>query len=182
VREQARREAVRGDADGRPILYQAEGIDFHTDRPTAAWLGWRCVEQDAEGGENQLIDTRDLADHFTEDEIEGLGRIEAGYAIEGPGGCIASVHHAPLVSRTPTGLQVYYVPWRLRRPTDPAGIELLERFGRYLRDKQEHQLHVLRLERGQCLFIDNRRMLHSRADLPADSKRHLVRLMIRATS
>ena len=25
------------------------------------------------------------------------------------------------------------------------------------------------LERGQCLFIDNRRMLHSRADLPVDA-------------
>jgi hypothetical protein len=181
ARERERRAALGADADGRPVLNQAEGMDFHTDRPSAAWLAWRCVEPDATAGENQLIDAGDLVEYFTEDEIDGLSRVRVGHAIEGAGGTVSAVRYVPLVSRGGTGLQVYYVPWRLAPPADQAGVHLLERFVQYLRDKEQHHLLLIRLERGQCLFIDNHRMLHRRADLAPDSKRHLVRLMIRAT-
>ena len=35
-----------------------------------------------------------------------------------------------------------------------------------------------RLERGEALFVDNRRLLHARGNLSPSSRRHIVRLYI----
>ena len=166
------------DAVGRPVLYEAGGMDFHTDRPTIQVLAWRCVEPDASGGESQWIDVRDLDGTFSAAEIEAMGRIEVGYAINN-GSSGMEVRYAPLVERGPAGLLVFYVPWRVKRPLSDAEAELLERFAGYVRAKCAGELKTLRLSRGACLFLDNRRMLHGRASLPPDSRRHLVRLYIR---
>jgi hypothetical protein len=153
-------------------------MDFHTDRPSAGILGWRCVEPDATGGESQFLDLRDIAGAFSPEELDALGRIEVGYALAaGPGSL--EVRYAPLVERGPEGPLVYWVPWRVRPLRDEAEARLLERFVAYVRAKQDRGPTTLRLGRGECLFLENRRMLHGRASLPPDSRRHLVRLYIR---
>ncbi|WP_395237111.1 TauD/TfdA family dioxygenase [Vibrio alginolyticus] len=35
---------------------------------------------------------------------------------------------------------------------------------------------ILRLEPGEALFVDNKRMLHGREDIPQDSPRYLYRI------
>jgi alpha-ketoglutarate-dependent taurine dioxygenase len=75
---------------------------------------------------------------------------------------------------------VFYVPWFVERPDDEAGRDRLGRFGRLVYEAHRTSRLEIRLERGQCLFIDNRRMLHGRGALPEDSRRHLVRLYLRA--
>src|SRR5262249_47253168 len=78
------REARRRDSPGRPALGEAAAMDFHTDRPLIDLLGWYCVEPDQDDGANLLIDTQDLAEQFSAQELDDLGRIEVGYAIPIP--------------------------------------------------------------------------------------------------
>jgi hypothetical protein len=163
---------------GRPALGEAAGMDFHTDRPNVDVLAWYCVEQDAEDGSNLLIDTRDLSEHFSEEELSGLGRIAVGYGKRNAAG-YEDHYAAPLVAHGPAGWRVFYVPWQVRPPLDEGGKALLARFVHYIGEKATGDLLRIRLERGQCLFIDNHRMLHGRGPLPPDSRRHLVRLYLR---
>jgi hypothetical protein len=166
------------DARGRPVLYEAEAMDYHTDRPGVGVLAWRCVEPDATGGENQWLDVRDIAATFTPDELDALGLIEVGYAMTTESGSL-EVRFAPLVERGADGPLVYWVPWRVRPLRGEDERRLLERFVAYVRTKHERGPMALRLRPGESLFLENRRMLHGRAPLPPDSRRHLVRLYIR---
>jgi hypothetical protein len=172
------RRDLGADAIGRPVLYEPEGMDFHTDRPSIDILAWRCVEQDAEGGESRWLDLRDMGEAFRPEEVDALGRIEVGYAVpDGAKGL--EVRYHPLAERGPDGPLVYWAPWRLRPPEDEALVQLLGRFVAYVRSKEASGPRALRLSRGECLFLENRRTLHGRASLPPDSRRHLVRLYIR---
>ena len=74
---------------------------------------------------------------------------------------------------------VFYVPWNLSDARDDEQARLLEKMAAFVEHKRKTQPVKIRLERQQCLFIDNRRMLHGRGLLAEDSKRHLVRFYIR---
>ncbi len=177
-RAAGQRRELGPDAVGRPVLYEPEGMEFHTDRPSVDILAWRCVEPDAEAGENRWLDLRDLGEAFSAGELAQLGRIQVGYALA-DGAAGLQVRYNPLVEDGPDGPRIYWVPWRLRPPEDEALAEVLARFVDHVRSKEESGPLTLRLERGECLFLENRRMLHGRAALPPDSRRHLVRLYIR---
>jgi Taurine catabolism dioxygenase TauD, TfdA family len=171
--------ASRGTMLARPGVYQAAALDMHTDRPTAHVLAWYCVEQDDQAGATLLIDTSDLTDHFSDADLDGLGRVHVTCAIRDPITSKEIVKTAPLLTRRGDTRLLYFVPWLVDQLTGEAELELLQRFIRYVRMKEENDLIPIRLERGQSLFIDNRRMLHGRGELPAGSRRHLIRLYLR---
>jgi hypothetical protein len=176
-RERQQREK-RLHAPARPGVYQASALGLHTDRPTAGILAWFCVEPDARVGATLLADTVDLRDHFTDAELHDLGGVQVEFLSADPFTNTESLRSAPLLERRGEGWGLYYVPWLIKPPAGER-LLLLERLARYVRQKEEHDLVSVRLERGQSLFIDNRRMLHGRGELPKDSRRHLVRLYIR---
>jgi hypothetical protein len=176
VREQELRAARRTNAN-RPAVYQAAAMDFHTDRPSAHVLAWYCVRQDEQGGANLLVDTGDLPDCFTEEELEALGTIRVACPPAHPAQ-EEEVRYEPLVSRRAGSWKVYYMPWYVQTPGDEDGAHRLARFVQYLK---EHEVIQVRLKEEESLFIDNRRILHGRGPLPADSRRHLIRLYIGLT-
>jgi hypothetical protein len=163
----------------RPGVYTAAALELHTDRPTAAMLGWYCVEPDVTGGATQLVDTRPLLAEFSTDELAALGRVRVGHAQPDPETREEVLYHAPLVARRGGEWEVFYVPWFVEPPEDEAARLMLERFQRLVEQERRRGLLEIVLKRGQCLFVDNRRMLHGRGPLPEDSRRHLVRLYIR---
>jgi hypothetical protein len=180
----ARREqqsGLRGDALGRarPGVYQAEALALHTDRPTAAVLAWYCVAQDDLGGETILLDTSDLAEQLSPNELTALRGVYVSYALPQPGSPGEQVFRHPLLSGAGTRYELYYVPWNVAGPASAAEGRALEAFADYVRQAQERRAIRIRLQPGESLFIDNRRMLHGRDALPEGSKRHLVRLYIR---
>ena len=73
--EREKQRARRAPGAERPGVYQAEALAFHSDRPTIRFLGWYCVQQDARFGDSMLIDTRDIEQAFTRDELETLQRV-----------------------------------------------------------------------------------------------------------
>jgi hypothetical protein len=163
----------------RPGVYASAALELHTDRPTAAMLGWYCVEPDATGGATQLVDTRPLLSEFSTDELVALGRVQVRHAQPDAVTGEEVLYHAPLVSRRGSEWAVFYVPWFVEPPQNEAGRLLLERFQRLVEHERRRDVLAIVLKRGQCLFIDNRRMLHGRGPLPEDTRRHLVRLYIR---
>ena len=164
----------------RPSVYQDSELELHTDRPSADWLAWYCVRQDPEGGATLLVDTRDLTEHFSRGELEHLGRIDVGFNTRNPDTGREIAHRCPLLERGGPGLKVYYVPWLVEIATgDEEGRRLLDKFDDYVREKKERDSVPIRLEEGQSLFVDNRRLLHGRGPLSPESRRHLVRVYIR---
>ena len=175
--DQRRQRTVEPD---RPGVYQAAGLDLHTDRPTAAVLAWYCIRPDEHAGAILLVDTRDLLDTFTTEELDGLGRIQVqDMALDRIDGREVT-YLAPLVTRDGPVLKVFYVPWQVQTPSDEPCRHLLARFVRSVKDLTERAVIPVRLEHQESLFIDNRRMLHGRGPLPPESRRHLVRLYLRA--
>ena len=177
-RDRLQRESRSG-SPPRPGIYTAGELELHTDRPSALWIGWYCVRQDDHGGATLLCDTRDLSDRFTADELDGLSRIQVDYNVRDPQTERERMTPWPLITRDGEAFKLYYVPWLVRRVgLDECGLKLLDAFARYVVEKRERGTTSVRLEPGQSLFIDNRRLLHGRASLDPGSPRHLIRLYI----
>ena len=86
----------------------------------------------------------------------------------------------PMLTREDGRCKIFYAPWLLRESYDSDGSRVLEKFADYLQQKEETQLITLPVKKHDTIFVDNRRMLHGRGALPTTSKRHLVRLYLRA--
>ncbi len=164
----------------RPSVYQADALAFHTDRPTFNLLGWYCVQQDEVDGAILLLDTINIGDYFTPAEISLLSRVKVSYMMINPTSNEEEVFYEPLISKYNTTYRVFYIPWNLSAHYNREQTALLENFSEYVAYKQRTELLTVRLAPQECLFIYNHRMLHSRGRLPENSRRHLIRLYIRA--
>ena len=166
---------------GQPGRYQASAFSFHTDNVRVAVASFYCVEQDAVDGAMLLLDTSDIAEYFSNREIEVLTRVNlCAPDLESAVGQDDSSKVAPLLSRTGDSYLVYYVPWMFRDSYDIHSSEMLKKFADYVKHKEETDLIRLPVRAGECVFIDNHRMLHGRAAIAADSQRHLIRLYLEA--
>ena len=159
----------------RPSVYRAEPLSYHTDTPMADVLAWYCVEQDAADGSSALVDTGDIADNFGAEELAALERVQVRYRAGGEAGHEIFADYPLLAAK-----KIYYVPWLVAPDLDEHERKLVARFDEYLAKKDATAPIRIRLEPGEMLFIDNHRVLHGRSELPPDSRRHLVRLYIRA--
>lgn len=163
----------------RPSAYRPEALSFHSDNPTVDLLSWYCVEQDKEDGSVLLLDTSDLTDNFSSSQLEELSAIRIWFSERIQDTEEEKLTEAPVLSRTASGYAVYYQPWLFSQNMAPEMVSLLDEFAAYLRRKRDSDLIRIQIRAGECLFIDNHRMLHGRAALTENSKRHLVRYFIR---
>lgn len=166
------------------IVYKSDEIRRHQDNPEINILGWYCVQQDECDGSALLLDTADIANHFSRSEIAMMTTVNVRYPDPDPArhnpdrGLIAYLLW-PLVTEKATRTEVYYVPWLLADSYDENQRGVLAKFAEYLRAKEENQLIRIRLKAGESLFIDNNRMLHGRGPISQDSKRFLKRVWIK---
>lgn len=165
---------------GRPSTYQADPLEFHSDNPRMNVLAWYCVEQDEIDGATRLIDTSNVAEYFSEDELAVLTGINVTYSIWLPGADRESFLNEPLLTKTPFGYRTYYQSWFLLEQYTDEQMAALNKFAKYIHHMRETHSTDVKLAKDECLFIDNRRILHGRNALGYGSKRHLVRLYIRS--
>ena len=168
-------------ATGRPSTYQADPLDFHSDNPRMNVLAWYCVAQDETDGATRLIDTSNVAEYFSEDELAVLTGINVTYSIWLPGSDRESFLNEPLLTKTPFGYRTYYQSWFLLDRYSDEQASALNRFAGYISQMSETNSIGVKLAKGESLFIDNRRILHGRNALGYRSERHLIRLYIRST-
>lgn len=168
----------------RPGPYGSAAFAFHTDNVRVDVVSFYCVEQDDVDGASLLLDLDDVADHFEPDELETLTRLYLWAPfVAAPGVDKENFSHlAPLLSKHATGYRVYYIPWLLREPYEPGESEVLDKFACYVREKSDTQTIRVPFQKGESVFIDNHRMLHGRAAISQDSKRHLIRFYLSVPS
>jgi hypothetical protein len=163
----------------RPSPYQADALGFHSDNPRMDVLGWYCFEQDDNTGATLLIDTSDLPSYLAAEDLAGLCETNLWYSVRSPESDEEQLFQIPLVIRKDTECYVYYQPWLFLDTYDAEQTRVLQSFSDYLAYKQRTQTISVKLERQQCLFIDNRRILHGRDAIAGNSRRHLRRFFIR---
>ncbi len=160
----------------RPRNYQLPSqIDFHTDHVSAEVAAWYCLERESDGGAMQFIDLAPIAEDLSRDELADLARVRVpDNAVWSEGGDIALC--------TVEGDQVsfHYVPWLDLKVPDDAARRALDRFEAGVRRAKAADIIEMDLTPGELVFVDNRRIMHGRAAIPADSRRHLKRLWIRS--
>ena len=166
------------------IVYKPDAIAFHQDNPAMNIIGWHCVQQDDIDGSARLIDTADVVDHFSPDQLRIMTSIDVRFPDTDPSrhypdkGLIAYLLW-PMLTENPTRVEVYYVPWLMLDSYSAEQREVIAKFDEYLLAKE---VINIRLNEGETLFIDNNRMLHGRGPIQAGSKRFLKRLWIKRDS
>ena len=158
----------------RPAVNNPSALGFHTDRPSADMLAWFCVQQDAEDGTLSLIDARDLHECLQERHLKLLQSVPVSYHTRRADGNV-SICTEPLLVKQGSSYLIYFAPWLMASDLDPEQTEAIGAFERYLEHKSQAYCWHIRLEPGESLYIDNRRLLHGRGALAENSRRHLVR-------
>jgi hypothetical protein len=166
------------------IVYKPEKIGLHQDNPEVNILGWYCVHQDELDGSALLLDTGDIARHFSQTEMETMSSVNVRYPDpdtnrHNPDKGLFAYLLWPLLTSKATRTEVYFAPWLLADSYDDEQCRVLDKFTEYLRAKEDHQLIKIRLKPGESLFIDNNRILHGRGPIGPNSKRFVKRVWIK---
>jgi hypothetical protein len=166
------------------IVYKPDAIAFHQDNPLMNIIGWHCVQQDDIDGSAQLIDTADIADHFTVEQLRTMTGIEircpdADSSRHNPDKGLIAYFLWPMLTEKNTRCEVYYVPWLMLDWYRAEQREIIHKFDEYLLTKE---VINVRLNEGETLFIDNNRLLHGRGPIQPGSKRFLKRVWIKRDS
>ena len=157
----------------RTYLASPDAIPQHTDHPKADFVAWRCEAQDARDGASLLIDGRTVLEQLTGDTRERLGRIELPAMVR----LGDDAQYTPIVRRDRGTERLFYAPWLEPTRCTHDDLAALQSFRAVLARTTPV---AVRLRPGQILVVDNRRVLHGRNRLSADSTRRLRRLWIRA--
>jgi hypothetical protein len=152
-------------------------VPLHTDHPDAAIVAWWCAAPDAVDGASHLLDSRPVVDALPAVTRDLLQRAllwcpELG---GGPPNLMRAVLWDEGDGR---GTKLFCSPW-LRCAV--AGSEFqtaLDDLRARLSEHAERALVRVRLDAGQALFVDNRRVLHGRGAIEPTSRRSLLRLWL----
>ncbi len=164
----------------RPSIYKHLGLDFHNDNPRGNRISWYCIRQDEELGALWLIDSKRLFAKFTKEEKDILTTIKLRY-IE----VINGKEHHPwesLLTRSGELEEIYFGSWHLKATYDPQQLKMIDKFKNILQNEKEEGLISVRLQPGQSIYVNNRRMLHARGPISENSRRHIIRLAINSDS
>lgn len=163
------------------IVYKPDAIAFHQDNPGMKIIGWHCVQQDDLDGSARLIDTSNVIDHFTPEELDIMSGIsircpDSDPHRHNPDKGLIAYFLWPMLTKSSDRHLVYYVPWLMLDSYTPAQQEVIEKFDEYILSTE---VINIRLNEGETLFIDNNRMLHGRDAIHVGSKRFLKRVWIK---
>jgi hypothetical protein len=160
----------------RPDIYRSDAIGFHSDNPNVGIIGWYCRRQDAGDGRSRLVDGYDVIEGFSRSDLDVLASIGVRWMMRHEGA--ERMYHEPMVSWAGARPRFYYAPWLVPSSLDAAQRGMLERFETALARCEAERTLEIRLESGEALFIDNRRLLHARQAIGPESERHLVRVRL----
>lgn len=163
-----RREDVRLYASARGA-HQPRPLALHTDRHDVDVIAWRCVRPEPGGGATLVLDGRPLLAATPPADRRLLARVTLDSPCPDDRGPPDPV---PLVDAAG---RLYYTPWS-RWPSDDPAVEAA--WAGFRARVEAAEPRRVRLAPGECLFVDNRRVLHGRERLPPRSRRWLQRVWL----
>ena len=150
-------------------LAQPDPIPAHTDHPDVDRIVWRCERQDPIDGAQLLVDTSAILDALG-DAADALHDVTLGVP--------ALLELQPSARRAMLDEDgVYWSPWQDVDARTPEAAEALTSWRALLASGVGATR--IRLDPGDVLVIDNRRILHGRGALPPGSQRLLRRWWVK---
>tara|TARA_B110000914_G_scaffold218967_1_gene226958 strand:+ start:1085 stop:1756 length:672 start_codon:yes stop_codon:yes gene_type:complete len=160
------------------LVTSAEGLPPHTDHHLSHYILWHCLVPDSQGGYSIMVDGLRIFRSMPSNIQELLRSIHLKEHSVFKG----DVGYHPLIYETPIGDRIYYSV--LFEPTAfwLAG-EILTKEQKEAFDTFNEAVRVaktmrIKLKPGECLVVDNRRILHGRSPLQYNSNRLLKRYWI----
>jgi len=170
------RTTVELDPKRRTYVCSTDAVPFHTDHPAAKFIGWFCERQDEQDGTSLLVDMRHVM------EVIGTSKAKALSDVHLPCPRLLEMTTAahdttPVLEFEDDEPAFYYARWLRPTRATEAGVEAWNSVFDLLESPAIRPIEI-RLDPGDALFIDNRRMLHGRRRLPIGSARRLHRVWI----
>lgn len=152
-------------------------VPMHTDHPEAKFVSWLCVRQDDVAGASRLYDSRPFLQSLSEDEVEQLRctDLECPPLTGGP-----PTLRFPVLSASTHGDvdEIFCSPWLRAAGGNQERQAVLDRFRSRLSGDIQARAFEERLEEGDVLIVDNRRVLHGRGAINDRSRRELLRFWL----
>lgn len=160
-------------------LHSTDAISFHTDSAIADLVAWYCVRQDPAGGATSFLDLGAMGQVLDPDDFEGLRLVRH----KCPSQRRSRLVDVPLLLDEGTAARprFFFTPWLIDPQLGPEALAAYRAFVEALAEHEEEWVEHVRLEPGEVVVIDNRRILHARSELPAQSPRLLERAWISTT-
>ncbi len=163
------RTEVRVKPEGRGMVTSPNALDLHTDHHAARFIAWYCHRQSVVGGESLLLDASTAIDRLSAEHQKRLCAIhlhEHKVFDSDPGSW-------PLMIREGDRLRFYYSFWLVADTDreDPAFLAFREAVN-------QSPTHMLKLQPGDVLVVDNHRVLHGRRAIGDEGERYLERVWI----
>lgn len=162
---------VKVNPNGKGLVTSNKGLDLHTDHHKAKYILWHCIEQTSEGGESLLLDALAPYNSLPAEIQQQLFHVRLHEHKVFPD----DEESYPLVEIDKQGKPAFYYSFWLVNKMDienPA----LKAFQQALK---ESPAITLKLEPGDILAIDNRRILHGRSAITGSTNRLLKRYWIK---
>lgn len=159
----------------KPLIKTPTEIFFHNDDLGAELIGWYCVEESQYNEPVLIMDSLKVLEHLNQSDIETLKTIYSDSETE------YFCPHTVVPLMQEYGL--YFPPLPMLqgtlKNTEEEKLNVLNKlYEVLLQMSEEEDYHKFHLRKGQILIVDNRKYLHSRADLHADSRRKHLRVWV----
>lgn len=158
--------------ESKALVTSDKALDFHTDHHKADYILWYCVQQTDTGGESILLEADKAFVCLSPAQQAALSRIQLYehqvFADDKP--------HHPLVEVIDGVRKYYYSFWLIGKNLPDDQKEAINTFQKAIRELSPI---TLKLQAGDILLIDNRRMLHGRKAIEGSKLRTLHRYWIR---
>jgi hypothetical protein len=153
--------------------HSAVGIGLHTDQAHVDWIAWYCrrPDPDPQRGATMLVDTAPLLATLRDEDRQALSNVIMLCPDVDDAAPPVRVPLLALRGGTPA---VYYAKWNVAEEHGDAPA-----FLRFAAAADAAPRSAVRLDAGEILIADNRRMLHARDALDPASPRCLLRFWLR---
>lgn len=171
-----RREDVRLYLSQRGV-HQPEPLAFHTDQPYVDLIAWQCHRADPEGP-TLLFNLGEVVREMDPLERRKLEEVIFYY----PDPDVRSRLTAERLLEVRDGrLRLFYMPWHVSRRLPPLIQSAWGAFFDRAEERARSSSFGATLKEGECLFIDNKTMVHGRPAISPRSSRFLRRVWIKST-
>lgn len=160
-------------------VHNPHPLSFHSDQAYIDYLTWICVEPEPTGAPTLLLDPVKILEEFDLVERELLFEVKMKCPIVQQNGVDWVGHEVFPFRRIEQGREkFFFMPWHTLPIDDPKTDKLWKHFMDLVEAEFKKESFGVELKKGECLFLDNTKLLHARAAMPAESPRHLIRLWV----
>ena len=166
---------IRIEAGVGSMARSAAALPLHTDSPLVNFIGWQCHRaQSPTPAPTYILDMRDVFTKLSPETLQTLTKIPHLNPELEVFPCETFVIQGQAEDQ-----RLHFVPWRLPQNAH-SEIQLpINQLIGYVERKLATNLKLIELKEQECLFLDNRTMLHGRGGLDPASLRHLRRVWLR---